>query len=174
MVRRILIFQRVSFSETQILYSTLHITQLYPFCLINSASLTIEKCTRIFDTIALTPKWLALCICVPNNWKIDNPLVKMANFAYCSSFQPTSLRDFLQLYSSSSLWIFSLFKSTFVSGSSKTLSVSWTQNCSACFNDSMPDVFNEAVGILLQNDNILAVTPNNLKFDEYLSIRAFR
>ena len=98
----------------------------------------------------------------------------MANFAYCSSFQPTSLRDFLQLYSSSSLWIFSLFKSTFVSGSSKTLSVSWTQNCSACFNDSMPDVFNEAVGILLQNGNILAVTPISLKYDEYLPIPVFR
>ena len=27
----------------------------------------------------------------------DELLVKMENFAYCSSFQPTSLRDFLQL-----------------------------------------------------------------------------
>ena len=72
MILSILIFQQVPMSETQVFYSKLHIAQLYLFCLISLAATSIQKSKRILDTIARTPKWLALCMYVGSNWKTMN------------------------------------------------------------------------------------------------------
>ena len=78
------------------------------------------------------------------------------------------------IISCSTLQVFSLLKSPFVSRSSKSLFASQRQNCSASFNDFTSGVFNaflnNAFEDLLYSDVILFVDHINLEYDKYLSV----